>query len=59
MCYSFNSANRNLPNSSCHFWMHKSVFLQILHQSSEQSKITPLYFFYIAQTLFTLVRGAN
>ena len=28
------SACENLPNSSCHFWKHKSVFLQILHQSS-------------------------
>ena len=34
-----------MPNSSCHFWKHKSVFLQILHQSSVQSNITPLYFF--------------
>ena len=34
-----------MPNSSCHFWKHKSVFLQILHQSSVPSNITPLYFF--------------
>ena len=35
----------NLPNSSCHFWKYKSVFLQILYQCSVSSKITPLYFF--------------
>ena len=29
MGYSFISAYANLPNSSCHFWKHKSVFLQI------------------------------
>ena len=34
-----------MPNSSCHFWKHKSFFLQILHQCSVPSKITPLYFF--------------
>ena len=45
MCYWFISAYANLPNSSCHFWKHKSVFLQILHQSSMPSNITPLYFF--------------
>ena len=28
MCYSFISAYANLPNSSCHFLKHKSVFLQ-------------------------------
>ena len=39
------SACENLPNSPCHFWKHKSVFLQILHQSSVSSNITLLYFF--------------
>ena len=34
-----------MPNFSCHFRKHKSVFLQILHQSSALSNITPLYFF--------------
>ena len=34
-----------MPNSSCHFWKHKSFFLQILHQYSVPSNITPLYFF--------------
>ena len=38
-------SDENLPNSSCHFPNHKSVFLQILHHSSVSSKITPLYFF--------------
>ena len=32
-------------NSSCHFWKHKSVFLQILHQYSVPSNITTLYLF--------------
>ena len=31
------------PNS-CHFWNKRSVFLQILHQSSGSWDITPLYF---------------
>ena len=34
-----------LLNSSCHFWKHMSVFLQIMHQYSVPSKITPLYVF--------------
>ena len=34
-----------MPNSSCHFEKHKSVFLQILHQSSVPSNITLLYIF--------------
>ena len=38
-------SSENLPNFSCHFPNHKSVFLQILHQSSVSCKITPLYFF--------------
>ena len=33
-----------MPNSSCYLWKHKLVFLQILHQYSVPSKITPLYF---------------
>ena len=41
----FQLANKNFENSSCHFRKCKSVFLQILHQSSLQSNITPLYFF--------------
>ena len=35
----------NLPDLSCHFPNHKSVFLQISHHSSVSLKITPLYFF--------------
>ena len=34
----------NFPNSLCHFWKHKSFFLQILRKSSVRSKMTPLYF---------------
>ena len=34
-----------MQNSSCHSPSNKSVFLQILHHSSLQWKITPLYFF--------------
>ena len=35
----------NLLNPSCHFWKHKSLFLQMLHQYSVWSSKTPLYFF--------------
>ena len=38
-------SGENLLVSSCHFWKGKSVFLQILHQYSVPSNITPLYFF--------------
>ena len=36
-----------LPNSSCHFWKHKSVFLQTLHHFSVPSNTSTstLYFF--------------
>ena len=40
----FKSSDENLPIFSCHFPNHKSVFLQILHDSSVSWKITPLYF---------------
>ena len=39
------SACENLPNSTCHFRNHKSVFLQLLHQSFNAIKYTPIYFF--------------
>ena len=41
----FKCSGENFPNSSCHFWKQKSVFLQILHQYSVLPNITPLYFF--------------
>ena len=41
----FKCSGENLPNFSCHFSNHKSVFPQILHHSSLPWKITPLYFF--------------
>ena len=40
----FECYGESLPNSSCHFPNHKSVFLQILHHPSVSWKITPLYF---------------
>ena len=43
--YTFKCSDENLLNSSCHFSNHKSVFLQILHDSSVPWKITPLYVF--------------
>ena len=49
-------SGKNLLNSSCHFWKHKSFFLQILHQYSVPSNITRLYFF--LQTLYTLVKSS-
>ena len=39
------SACKNLLNYSCHFWKLKSVFLQILHQSTVPSNINLLCFF--------------
>ena len=39
------------PNS-CHFWNKRSVFLQILHQSSGSWDITPVYF--LAKILYSL-----
>ena len=41
----FKCSDENLLNSSCHFWKHKSVFLQMLYQYSVPSNITPIYFF--------------
>ena len=41
----YESSGENLPNSSCHFWKHKTAFLQVLHHYSVLSNITPLYFF--------------
>ena len=41
----FKCSGENLPNFSCHFSNHKSVFLQILHHSSVSWKINALYFF--------------
>ena len=39
----FEYFGENLPDSSCYFPNHKSVFLRILHHSSVSWKITPLY----------------
>ena len=41
----FKFLGKNLPNSSSHFWKHKSVLLQTLHHSSVLSYISPLYLF--------------
>ena len=41
----FKCPGENLPNSSCHFWKHKSDFLQILHWYLAPSNITTLYLF--------------
>ena len=41
---SFKNSGENLPNFSCHFPNHKSVFLQNLHNSSMSWKINFLYF---------------
>ena len=41
----FQCSGWNSSNFSCHFWKHKSVFLQMLHQFSVPSSKTPLYFF--------------
>ena len=41
----FDSLGENSPNSSCHLWYCKSVFLYTLHHSSASWDITLLYFF--------------
>ena len=41
----FECSGENFRNSLCHFSNSKSVFLQILHDSSVSWKITPLHFF--------------
>ena len=51
ICETFECSDQNSPNS-CHFWNNRSVFLQILHQSSGSWDITPLYF--LAKILYTL-----
>ena len=43
--HTFKCSGENLPNFSCHFSNHKSVFLQILHHSSMLWNKTPRYFF--------------
>ena len=42
-------SSENLPNSSCHFPNHKSLFLQSLHHSLVSCT-------FLAQTLYTLVK---
>ena len=41
----FECSGKNWSKSSCHFPNRKEVFLQILHDFSVSSKITPQYFF--------------
>ena len=41
----FKCSGQNWLNFSCHIWKHKSLFLQVLHQTSVPSNITPLHFF--------------
>ena len=48
----FKCSHENLLNSSCHFPNRKSVFLQILHDSSMSWNILPCTF--LGQTLYTL-----
>ena len=48
----FNCSDENLLNSSCHFPNHKSVFLQILHDSSVSWNI--LLCTFLDQTLYIL-----
>ena len=40
----FKCPGENLPDFSCYFSNHRSVFLQNIRNSSESWKITPLYF---------------
>ena len=48
----FKCSDENLPNSSYHFPNHKSVFLQILHDSSVSWNM--LHCTFLGQTLYTL-----
>ena len=48
----FKCSGENLPNFSCLFSNHWSVFLQNLHNSSVSWKITPLYFCSSSNTYF-------
>ena len=48
----FKCSDENLPNSSCHFPNHKSVFLQIWHDSSVSWNT--LLCTFLGQTLYTL-----
>ena len=41
----FKCSGENLPNSSCHFPNHRSLFSQILRHSLVSWNITPLYYF--------------
>ena len=54
----FKCSDENLPNSSCHFPNHKSVFLQILHDSS-MSWNTLLCIFLGQNTLHKRNQSAN
>ena len=42
--WTFEWMGKNSPNSSCHIWNHKSVFLKTLHHSSMSWEISLLYF---------------
>ena len=53
----FKCSDENLPNCSCYFPNHKSVFLQILHDSSVSWNIFLCIF--LSQMLYTLHRGTN
>ena len=55
----FKCSEKDLPNSSCHFPNHKSVFLQILCHSSVSWKITSLYFFRSNVIYFARERPIN
>ena len=47
-------SGENLLNSWCHFWKHKSVYLQIFHQiQCHQAKLP---YTFLAQKLYTLFR---
>ena len=52
----FVCCSEHLPNTSCHFPNHKSVYLQILHHSLVSWNITPLYF--LTQILHTVVKSS-
>ena len=55
--YIFKCSDENLPNASSYFPNHKSVFLQIFHDSSVSWDI--LLCTFLGQTLYTLHQRTN
>ena len=53
----FECPGENLPNSSCHFWKHKSVSFKFC--TNFQCHQTQLLCTFLAQILYTLVKSSQ